>query len=280
MDSTSSHPTSAYGFWQRECDLFCPGAKPSVPRRVFARANRELERADVIICPSTFVRDSMLYNGISESKCAINPYGVNAAIFSPRTKVPDEPRFVCVGGIGLRKGHQYLLRAFEKVRKVLTNAHLTIVGNYFPDFRLEKPRWEGTYQHFENIPVEQLSKILRESTAFVFPSNEEGMAKAVIEAMGAGLPIIATHESGATTLVRDGVEGFIVRGRDVNHLADAMIKVATDREANEKMGRAAYARGARANTWGDYAERVIQICDEAIRKRTKVFKPVPGPEYK
>ena len=85
--------------------------------------------------------------------------------------------------------------------------------------------------------------------------------------MASGLPVIATHESGATTLVRDGVEGIIVRGRDIDHLAEAMIKVATDREANKRMGRAAHARGASGNTWGDFAERVIRMCDEAIGKK-------------
>src|SRR5207302_10921138 len=91
IDSVNSHPTSAYGFWQRECDLFSPGATPTVPRWIFARANRELERADLILCPSTFVRDSMLYNGIPESKCALNPYGVYPKEFTPRARLPEKP---------------------------------------------------------------------------------------------------------------------------------------------------------------------------------------------
>src|SRR2546426_799088 len=101
IDATSSHPASAYGFWQRECDLWCPGAKPGVARWIFARTNRELEQADLILCPSTFVRDSMLYNGIPEAKCVINPYGVEVSDFTPRTALPAKPRFICVGAIQL-----------------------------------------------------------------------------------------------------------------------------------------------------------------------------------
>jgi glycosyltransferase involved in cell wall biosynthesis len=269
LDGTSSHPTSAYGFWQRECDLWCPGAKPGVPRWLFARANREFERANLILCPSTFVRDSMIYNGISESKCVISPYGVNTSAYRARTVLPERPRFVCVGAISLRKGHQYLLRAFEKVRKVLPEAELICVGHFFPDFRLERQRWEGTFRHYQDIPIADLATILRESTAFVFPSNEEGFAKAVIEGMASGLPIIATHESGATTLVEDGVHGLIIRARDVNQLAEAMIKIATDRALNERMGLAAHERGVKGNTWGDFAERVLKICGEAIEKQRK-----------
>ncbi len=273
IDGTSSHPTSSYGFWQRECDLWCPGAQPGVPRRIFARANRELERADMILCPSTFVRDSMLYNGIPESKCVLNHYGVDTSLFSLRTVVPEKPRFVCVGAISLRKGQQYLFRAFEKARKTLADAELICVGPSFPDFRMEWPRWRGTFTHYQNIPGSQLAQILTQATAFVFPSNEEGFAKAVIEAMASGLPIIATHESGATTLVRNGVEGFIVRGRNVDQLAEAMIKIATDREANQRMGRAAHERGAKGNTWGDFADRLLSLCGEAIERKKNSIRP-------
>jgi glycosyltransferase involved in cell wall biosynthesis len=270
LDATSSHPTSYYGFWQRECDIWCPGARVGIPRWIFARANRELERADLILCPSKFVRESMLYNGISELKCVLNPYGVDTLQFKPRSEVPQKPRFICVGTICLRKGHQYLFRAFEKVRRVFKDAELVCVGGDYPDFSRERPRWEGSFTHYENIPVAQLAKLLSESTAFVFSSNEEGFAKAIIEAMASGLPIIATHESGATTLVEDGVEGRIIRGRDVGQLAEVMIQVASDRDMNERMGRAAYARGAQKNSWGDYAGRTIQICQMTIEKQKQL----------
>ena len=188
-------------------------------------------------------------------------------MFTPRTTLPKKPRFVCVGTICLRKGHQYLFRAFEKVRKVLPDAELVCAGCYYPDFKLERKRWEGTFTHFEHLPHSELAKVLQGATAFVFPSNEEGFARSVIEGMAAGLPIIATHESGATTLVDDGVEGLIIRARDVDQLAGAMIKVANDRELNRKMGEAAYARGAKNNSWGDFADRLIRICSEAIEKK-------------
>src|SRR5258705_6558 len=42
IDATSSHPTSYFGFWQRECDLWCPGETVGLPRWLFARCNRAL----------------------------------------------------------------------------------------------------------------------------------------------------------------------------------------------------------------------------------------------
>jgi len=153
------------------------------------------------------------------------------------------------------------------VRAALPGAELVCAGPYYPDFARERKRWEGTFTHFDHLPHTDLAKVLQGATAFVFPSNEEGFARAIIEAMAAGLPIIATHESGATTLVNDGVEGLIVRARDVNQLAEAMIEAATNRELNRKMGEAANTRGARNNSWDDFADRLIRICNEAREKK-------------
>src|ERR1039457_1074664 len=87
-DCPNSHPVSYYGYWQRECDIWCPGEKVPIPQWMFARMNRELERADVILCPSKFVRDTMITNGLDPGKCFVNPFGANISIFVPRANVP------------------------------------------------------------------------------------------------------------------------------------------------------------------------------------------------
>ena len=268
IDCPNSHPTSLFGYWQRECDLWCPGEKVPIPQWMFARMNRELERADCIIVQSSFCRDSMVWNGIPESKIFINPMGVDTSTFQPRQSVPIKPRFICVGTICLRKGHQYLFRAFEIVKRRLPDAELICVGDYKRDFAKEKPKWKGSFTHIPHVDQTTLAGILQNCTAFVFPSQEEGIARAQIEALAVGLPVIGTHEGGATTLVRDGIEGFIVRGRDPRHIADAMIRVALDPGLNLKMGEAAFQKGAAKNTWQDYGDRLL----EEYQRRLASFK--------
>ena len=258
VDCTNSHPVTYFGNWQRECDLWCPGDTLPVPRWMFARMNRELVRADLILCPSTFVRDTMVANGISPDKCLVNPFGTDVSLFRRRETPPTKPRFICVGTVGLRKGQQYLFRAFEKVRKELPEAELICVGDLKGDFRREWPRWRDKITYSPLIPLAEVAKLLQSSTAFVFASQEEGFARSIVEAMAVGLPIIATHESGATTLVRDGVEGFIIRGRDPDHIAAAMLRLGKDPALCEKMGEAAHLRGAVRNTWQDYGDRLIE----------------------
>ncbi len=257
VDCPNSHPASYYGFWQRECDLWCPGEKVPIPQWMFARMSRELARADLILCPSTFVRDSMTANGLPAEKCFINPFGVDTSIFQKRETVPVQPRFVCVGTICLRKGHQYLFRAFELVKKQLPEAGLICVGDVKTDFRKELPKWRGLFTHREKLSHVEIAELFQSCTAFVFPSQEEGIARAQIEALAAGLPVIGTHEGGATTLVDDGVEGFIVNGRDPQQIAGAMIRLASDAALSRKMSEAAWRRGAVRNTWQDYGDRLL-----------------------
>jgi glycosyltransferase involved in cell wall biosynthesis len=265
VDCPNSHPTSYYGYWQRECDLWCPGEKVPIPRWMFARMNRELQRADVVLCPSLFVRDTMVANGIPAEKCFVNPFGVDTSVFTPRVATPARPRFICVGTICLRKGHQYLFRAFEQVRAALPEAELICVGDVKCDFRKEWPKWAGRFTHHRSLSHQQLSELLQTGTAFVLPSCEEGFARVLSEAMACGLPIIASYESGATTLVDDGVEGLIISQQPAA-LATAMLRLAQDHALNQRMGSAAHQRGAIRNTWQDYGDRLLA---EYQRRRTK-----------
>ncbi|HEU6447621.1 MAG TPA: glycosyltransferase family 4 protein [Verrucomicrobiae bacterium] len=257
IDCQNSHPTSYYGYWQRECDLWCPGEKVPIPQWMFARMNRELERADLVLCPSTFVRDTMVQNGIPPEKCFVTPFGVDTSIFKPRTSVPVVPRFVSVGTICVRKGHQYLFRAFELVKQKFPDAELICAGNYKSDFQREQKRWAGTFTHYPHLSHSDLAKLLQTCSAFVLASVEEGFARVIAEAAAAGLPIIGTHESGASTIISGGIEGFIVPSRHHEKLADAMIRIAADPELNRKMGDASYQKGAAQNTWQDYSDRLL-----------------------
>jgi len=265
VDCPNSHPRTYQAFWQKECDTWCPGEKVPVPAWMFARMQREMERADVVLCPSIFVRDTMVQNGIPAEKCFINPFGVDTRQFRPRTELPSRPRFISVGTICLRKGFQYLFPAFALVKKELPDAELIVVGDYKVDFRMQRTQWEGSFTHIPSLSHQELAALLVTCSAFVFSSVEEGLARVIPEAMASGLPIIASYESGATTLMRDGVEGLIIPPREPARIAEAMVRLGRDASLNLAMGRAAYEAGARNNSWQDYSDRLIA---EYARRRS------------
>ena len=108
---------------------------------------------------------------------------------------------------------------------------------------------------------------MRTCTAFVFPSIEEGFARVIAEAMAAGLPIIATHNSGATTVVENGKQGIIVPTCSSQAVTDAMLKMIEQPELCDAMGKAAAARMAVDGSWSCYAERLIQTYRAHIGKK-------------
>lgn len=256
-DCPNSHPDNLRTIWQGECDRWSPGEKVPIPVWMFARMKKDIECADVVLCPSEFVKESIIERGVDESRCVVNPFGVDVSIFQPREESPRKPRFVVVGTICLRKGHHYLFQAFDEVRKKLPEAELVVVGDYKSDFRGVRSRWQGSFTHYRGLSHPELAKLLVACSAFVLPSLEEGFARVIIEAMAAGLPIVATHESGASTLVRDGSEGLIVPSRDVAALSAAMIRVVEDEGINRAMGKAAAERGGSGNSWQNYGDRLL-----------------------
>jgi len=149
----------------------------------------------------------------------------------------------------------------------LLEAELICVGDYKSDFRKERPKWEGTFVHRERLTHAEIAALLNHCTAFVFPSQEEGIARAQIEAMACALPIVGTHEAGTTTVVDDGTEGLIVPGRDPKHIAAAMIRLGQDRDLNQRMGDAAYKKVAANNSWQDYGDRLLNRYSELIANR-------------
>ena len=261
VDASSSHPTSFYGFWQRECDIWSPGMRVTLPRSLFRRCTQDLERADYILCSSLFVRDSMLYNGIQDAKLAVLPYGADVSTFTPSQSATAHPRFIAVGTLTLRKGTTYLLDAMRLVRQAHPEAELLLVGGVHDDMKGIISRWQGEFTHIPSVSHSELSTLLQQSLAFVFPSCEEGFARVLSEAMAAGLPIVATHESGASTVITDGENGFIVPPRQPGLLAERLLQLLEDPILAHRMGAAAssYAKlhGSNEN-YGVQIKRIFQ----------------------
>src|ERR1700726_502411 len=88
--------------------------------------------------------------------------------------------------------------------------------------------------------------------------------------MACALPVIGTYEAGTTTVVDDGVEGLIVHGRDPKDIAAAMIRLATGRDLNHRMGEAAHKRISTQHTWQQYGDRLLARYAALMKNRPRV----------
>lgn len=139
--------------------------------------------------------------------------------------------FGTVARMALNKGQIYLIRALARVKKVLPTAQLIFVG----DGRLREELEKQARQVVPDGSVcflgrrEDTPELLRAMDAFVLPSiGSEGLPKALLEAMAAGVPCIGTGVSGIPEIIENGRFGVLVAPKNDSALAEAMIKLAKD----------------------------------------------------
>lgn len=226
-----------------------------------ARKDEELELADTVIVPSTFVKNTLeMYPG-SIQKIVVNPFGVPANISAPRELTrPDEPlRVLYVGSLTQRKGIAYLFEAIEKAGKAVT---LTVVGRKVGqsdalDKACEKHRWISSLPHSE-----VLAEMSRHDV-FVFPSLFEGLALVQGEALSQGLPVITTPNSGGADILRDGIDGYIVPIRDSDAIAARLLAFHEDRTLLRQMSESARERAVQLD-WRASKARTVDAVRESL----------------
>lgn len=173
------------------------------------------------------------------------PYHCDLTPFAAEPKAPREPgtiTFLFCGQMIARKGLDYLLTAFAALPE---NARLLLVGreaelpqllaNLTPSVR-ERVHYAG-FQAPDALP-----KFFAQADAFVLPSRYDGWGVVVNQALGAGLPIIASDQVGAAhDLVSEGKNGFIFSAGDATSLTAAMLRYLTNSDLAATHGEASRA---------------------------------------
>ena len=99
---------------------------------------------------------------------------------------------------------------------------------------------------------------------FAHPAIEDGFALAVGQALACGKPVITTRQTGATQLIRDGRNGYVLECRDVDGLVDRLKLLASDRALLGRMSAAAPQAVADLG-YRDVAQRVVALYERALR---------------
>jgi alpha-maltose-1-phosphate synthase len=227
------------------------------------RRLRDLELADRILVPSEHIAATLARHGTSREKIRVVPYAADTRRFrpDPAKKHDASCTFLFAGGITQRKGIKYLLEAWRRVRR--------------PGWRLQLlgplPRDPGPLRDFLG-EVEPLGRVshaevparLAAADVFVFPSLFEGSAVVTYEALACGLPSVVTPNAGS--VVRDGVEGFVVPPHDVEALAGRMERLGCDPELRAELAASARARALEFD-WPRYHASLVVALAEARGRR-------------
>lgn len=201
--------------------------------------------------------------GVQPARTTVVPNGVRPEFFGdlePPVRAPGKAlRLLYVGRLAPQKNVARLLTAMAGISG---DVELVIVGDGD-----ERPRLEARVRELglENVTMvgaqrdQELVAWYRWADAFVLPSDKEGMPLVILEAMAAGLPIIATDVAGVRDTV--GEDGVLVKP-EPSALADGIKRVAGDPELRAELARRSRSRG-RAYAWPAVVERVEAVYEAA-----------------
>jgi glycosyltransferase involved in cell wall biosynthesis len=221
------------------------GSQPSLRNRLALTIRLSCALATRVFAVSSAVRDELVGLGVSAEKVLIrpNPRGLGKVGVTKNEDVrrslnlsDTDVVWTSVGHAVPVKGWDMLIRAFHRVAESDARAKLLLVGG------LERPEERETADFLRSEierlglggkvrltgHVEDIASLLWASDAFVMSSHSEGFSIALIEALEAGLPCVATRVGIAPDVIRHGFNGMLVDRFNEKQLAEALIELTCD----------------------------------------------------
>ncbi len=212
--------------------------------RMRLRAIREIGMADRIRVNSAYAKDTFVERGVPAAHVHVIQPAIDLAHFRPVAPAGDVFRVLAVASVTPRKGIHYLLQAFEAAK--IPRSELVLIGG--TGDRWSKDMLESFRRRHAHITVSSLDvttapaeQSYGAASVLVHPAIEDGYGLVIPQALACGRPVIATRQSGASELIRDGENGFVVESRSVDALRERLQLLATDRNLRERMGACAPA---------------------------------------
>ena len=222
----------------------------------------ELCHADVVVVPSTFVRQSIERFLNLPVQYVVAPYG--ADVTQPAKQWTDRDqngpvKLIFVGSLAPRKGLHILFEALETLPS--RQFDLTLVGVWEPGYReWLQARYRVTYEWLGGLDRSKVYAACRSAHVFVLPSLAEGFALVILEAMASAIPVLTTELSGGANVITEAVNGWIIEGGNPGALRDRLNYVSDNRRKLPEMGSAA-RHAAESFSWRRYR----QVLREGVR---------------
>jgi glycosyltransferase involved in cell wall biosynthesis len=219
-----------------------------------------LRRADAVRTISDFTSGLVRREGIEPA--SVFPAYVDLSTFVERqpSPLPDQPQALFVGVLERYKNVDGLAAAWREVARRVPNARLLVVGSGRERALVEELARDDTVEWKERLAQPEIARALDASTCLVLPSRSEGLPRIVIEAFCRGRSVVGTRVGGIPDIVSDGVNGLLVDAGTTSALADALVRVLTDRTLAQRLSEGARESAADwLQTPEQYAARIYEL---------------------
>ena len=202
------------------------------------------------------------------------PTAVDITFFAPQPDIArlkhkygiekDTVHFVCVGRLARVKGIDFLIDALQEFNKKYTHARLLVVGDGEERESLQQyvvaERLGQDVIFFGNVPPGEVRDIVNSADLCIVGSSFEGFSCAMVEQIACGKPLVSTDVSGASEIIDDGQNGFIVKNREPQEFATYMYKALNLREAGTKSRELAVNKYSEEAIW----ERFLSLLESPV----------------
>ena len=223
-------------------------------RIVLSKANK------VIALSNSLLREATMM-GVPLSNIQVIPNGVDVKLF-PMGASQREPLIVFVGSLIERKGVEYLILAFHKLREQWPQGKLKIIGdgnqNSYLRNLVNSLGLENRVEFLGNQPQSVVSSWLRNAQVLVLPSIEEGLGVVLLEALSSGTPCVGSKVGGIADVITPEV-GILVPPADSQKLAEAIYQLVRDPQEWTIFSNNARYRAETVYNWEKIGEKIIEV---------------------
>jgi D-inositol-3-phosphate glycosyltransferase len=249
------------------------------------------QSADRVVATCTDEVFELKRLGVDRTPISIVPCGVDTTMFTPHGPATSRPagyRILTAGRLVPRKGVDTVIQSLSGLaRRGIRNAELWVVGGGGSDAldedlevrRLRKLASDvGVSTHVKfvgQVPHDRMPAVLRSADVVVCAPWYEPFGIVPLEAMGCGIPVIATAVGGLSDTVTHGVTGLQIPPKDPDALAEAIAELLSQPEIAHSMGRAGVTRVRDRYTWSRIAADTERVYESMLggAARRRVVRP-------
>jgi len=256
-----------HGDWTTATRLYGSTARHGLAPLVDRIALAAVRRADAVRTISGYTTELVRQVG-AEPAATFPAYMDLDRFLGPVVPLPERPEALFVGVLERYKDVDGLAAAWRLAAPRVSGVGLRIVGtgSRAHVVRALVRDLPGQTEWTPEVPNDDVPSLLDASTMLVLPSRSEGLGRIVVEALCRGRPVVATRVGGITDLVRDGENGLLVPTRDPAALADALVRMLSDRTLAERLaGTARPSVEPWVATPEEYARRTRELVEQVRR---------------